>query len=193
MRRIHGEPAFFACATLLASWLTGGVLADAQELNVARGKSVFASGPTWPGQVPQHLTDGFFDNQPHPLAETATFGFYYEVDLEREYSLDRILVFNRIACCPERLSNYRVSVHADDSGTPGSARWSADVRADGSHSSGGQHDLLTAALDPNGTMAGRFIRITNLSSEAYNPQIAELEAYTVPFVGSDHPAMRGTT
>jgi hypothetical protein len=153
---------------------------QAQDVNIALGKPVSASGPVWSGQVPEHLTDGDYNDQTHPLASSGTLGFYYEVDLEEEYQLSRIILFNRIGCCPERLSNYRVSLFADGNGSLGERLWSADIRTDGSHSPDGGQDVLTSNLDPGGTFSGRFIRITNLSNQAYNPQIAELEVYQAP-------------
>jgi hypothetical protein len=152
----------------------------AQDVNIALGSPVTASGPTWAGQLPEHLNDGDYQNQTHPLASSGTLGFYYEVDLEEEHALSRVVLFNRSGCCPERLSNYQVSIHADQNGAVGEARWSADIRTDGSNSGDGGQDVLTAALDPGGSFAGRFLRITNLSDEPYNPQIAELEVYTAP-------------
>src|SRR5262245_5867802 len=73
----------------------------AQEINIALGMPVTASGPVWSGQLPEHLTDGNYQDQTHPLASSGTLGFYYEVDLEQERALSRIILFNRTGCCPE--------------------------------------------------------------------------------------------
>ena len=65
-------------ALAAARWLS------AQEVNIALGSAVTASGPVWSGQLPEHLTDGNYQDQTHPLASSGTLGFYYEVDLEQE-------------------------------------------------------------------------------------------------------------
>ncbi len=147
--------------------------------NVALGAPVAASGPTWGGQGPANVTDGNLGSQSHPLGEFGTLGFTYTVDLQGSFNLEEIVLWNRTGCCPDRLSNYRVSVHPDDgSGAPGAAVWSADIRTDGSNSGDGGSDSLTPELDPTGNFAGRFIVVENLSDAAYNPQIAELQAFT---------------
>ncbi len=151
-----------------------------EDVNLALGKEVFASAATWGGQIPEHLTDGILNNQSHPLASSGTIGFYYEVDLGQEYSLDRVILINRTGCCPDRLSNYRVSIFEDNNGQTGAVNWSADIRTDGSNSGDGGRDTLRANLDPDGTFKGRFIRVINRSNAAYNPQLAELEAYAAP-------------
>ena len=153
---------------------------SAQETNVALGRPVSASAATWSGQPPENLTDGNTGNQSHPLAQSGTIGFFYEIDLESSRNLGSIVLHNRSGCCPERLSNYNVSVYTDANGAPGTRNWSADIRTDGSDSGDGGSDSITPDLDPTGTLAGRFIRVTNLSGAAYNPQIAELEAFEAP-------------
>lgn len=153
---------------------------EAQDLNLALGKEVSASGEVWSGQIPEHLTDGDYTNQTHPVATTGTLGFTYEIDLELEQHLDRIVISNRLGCCPERLSNYRVELRADNNGAVGAVRWRADIRVDGSNSGDGGKDVLRANLDPTGTFEGRFLRIINISNAAYNPQMAEVEAYAAP-------------
>ncbi|MEZ5303389.1 MAG: chitobiase/beta-hexosaminidase C-terminal domain-containing protein [Verrucomicrobiales bacterium] len=148
-----------------------------QESNLALGKPVVASAATYAGQIPENLTDGQFNNQSHPLTATGTIGFYYRIDLGKDEALSRIIMYNRTGCCPERLSNYRVALLADNGGSPGAANWTADIRTDNSHSGDGGTDILTPDLDPSGEFRGRYIHIENLSNAAYNPQIAEVEAY----------------
>src|SRR5574341_2489661 len=108
MRACARTPPWPAVLAAVAVAAPLGLLA--QDVNIALGSPVAASGPTWSGQVPEHLTDGDYNNQTHPLASSGTLGFYYEVDLEQEYALSRIVLFNRTGCCPERLSNYEVSI-----------------------------------------------------------------------------------
>ena len=148
--------------------------------NAALGATVTSSAATWGGQGPENITDGNLATQSHPLADFGTLGFTYSIDLGQIYNLEEIVLFNRTdACCPERLSNYRVSVHIDDgNGLPGDVVWTADVRTDGSNSGNNGRDQLTADLDADGTMAGRHLTIENLSDAPYNPQIAEVQALT---------------
>ncbi|MDA7881462.1 chitobiase/beta-hexosaminidase C-terminal domain-containing protein [Akkermansiaceae bacterium] len=148
--------------------------------NIALGRQVSASAETWNGQVPANLTDGNLSNQSHPLASSGTLGFYYEIDLGSERNLGSVKLFNRSGCCPERLSNYRVEVRADAGGAAGAVNWSADIRTDGSNSGDSGTDLVEASLDPGNAMSGRYLRVVNLSNEAYNPQIAEVEAFEAP-------------
>lgn len=150
------------------------------QTNIALGRPVSASGQTWSGQVPANLTDGNEANQSHPLANSGTLGFYYEIDLGSTRNLGSIDLVNRSGCCPERLSNYRVEFRADNGGSAGSVNWSADIRTDGSNSGQGGRDVVSASLDPGNPMSGRYIRIVNLSNAAYNPQIAEVEAFEAP-------------
>lgn len=150
------------------------------QTNLALGRPVSASSATWGGQPPANLTDGNTGNQSHPLANSNTLGFYYEIDLGSTRILGSIDVVNRIACCPERLTNYRVEIRADNNGSAGPVNWGADIRTDGSNSGQGGTDTLSASLDPGKTMAGRYLRVINLSNAAYNPQIAEVAAFEAP-------------
>ena len=149
--------------------------------NAALGATVTTSGPTWPNQGAEKITDGDLTTQSHPQAELGTLGFTYSIDLGKEYQLEEILIHNRAdGCCPERLSNYRVSLHDDDgSGLPGALVWTADVRTDGSNSGSNGIDRLTPDLDADGVFKGRHIMVENLSDDPYSPQIAELEALTL--------------
>jgi hypothetical protein len=150
------------------------------QTNIALGRTVSASGATWPGQGPENLTDGNTANQSHPLDSSGTLGFYYEIDLGSEKNLGRIRLTNRTGCCPERLTNYRVEMRADAGGSAGAVNWSAVVRANGSNSGNGGIDTVLPSLDPGNPMSGRYIRVVNLSNQAYNPQIAEVEAFEAP-------------
>lgn len=166
------------------SFLFLGLLLGSDHLlaqtNIALGRPVSASDATWSGQLPSNLTDGNLSNQSHPLAASGTLGFYYEIDLGTTRNLGSLELVNRSGCCPERLSNYRVEIRADNGGSAGEVNWSADIRTDGSNSGNGGRDTITAALDPGKAMTGRYIRVVNLSNAAYNPQIAEIEAFEAP-------------
>ena len=162
--------------TLLAIAFCLPVLA---QTDVARGKPVKASAATWPGLPAPNLTDGNPNSVTHPLAESGTLEFSFEIDLLAGFNLSSIVVRNRVNCCPERLTNYRVSLHPHDliTGLAGPAVWSAVIRANGSNSGFSGLDVVTAALDPGGVFSGRYLRIENLSGAAYNPQIAEVQAF----------------
>lgn len=150
--------------------------------NAALGATVTTSGPTWSNQGPQNITDGNPGTQSHPLAGAgATLGFTYSIDLGKAYQLEEILIYNRTDnCCPERLSNYRVSLHDDDgNGLPGTLVWTAEVRIDGSNSGTSGIDSLTGDMDVDGVFTGQHIVVENLSNNEYNPQIAELQALTL--------------
>ena len=169
--------------TLLAPLLLGLLSLTAQAQNLAAGKAVTASGALYPGLPTSNLTDSIRSGTSvsHP-ATGATLGFFFQADLGADYPLSRVVLYNRDNCCPERLSNYRVTLYADSAGTPGAVRWQADIRTDGFNSGLGGNDTIygNASTNPAHQFRGRFIRITNLSGAAYNPQIAELEAYPEP-------------
>src|SRR6476620_2429290 len=93
------------------------------EPNLALGKPVIASGPIWTGFTAANLTDGNTATIAHPLNNSGTLGYYFEIDLGATYQLDRILIYNRgDGCCPERLSNYDVNLYADAGGESGALR-----------------------------------------------------------------------
>jgi hypothetical protein len=173
----------FRIATLLAILLIGQ--STFAQTNIALGRPVSASAATWSGQLPANLTDGNTANQSHPLASSNTIGFFYEIDLGSTRNLGSVELTNRSNCCPERLSNYRVEIRADNNGAAGDVTWSADIRTDGSNSGQGGIDTIPASLDPGKAMSGRYLRIVNLSNEAYNPQIAEVEAFEAPLPSID--------
>ena len=161
------------------SIIAAASMASAQS-NVAQGKPVTASAALWPGFPASNLTDGNPTTFAHPQAASGTLGFKFEIDLLNNFNLTSLRLTNRHDCCPERLSNYRVSLHGVDEGTgqAGPALWTANVRTNNTHSGMGGVDVLTAAADPAGTFSGRLIRIENISNQAYNPQVAEVQART---------------
>src|SRR5437660_12731835 len=146
--------------------------------DVARRKPLDSYGSTWTYLIRAALPDGVANTFGYPLASSGTLDYYFEVDLGGPYQLDRILLRNRAdGCCPERLTNYRVEIYADNGGEAGVLNWSATLRADGSNCGVAGVDTITRANNPAGTFAGRFVRIVNNSGAAYNPQIAEVEVY----------------
>ncbi len=152
--------------------------------NLAVGKNVTASGPLWPGFVPTRLTDGDRGTISHPAAPVPAFE--YVIDLGEETALGRIEIYNRNdGCCPDRLTNYRVTVHDDEEGSPGPPVWTAELRTDGTNSGVGGVDVVTPELDPFGDFAGRYITVAKIDDgqQNYWPQIAEVEVF--PSLGYD--------
>ena len=79
---------------------------------MALGRPVTASGALWPGLPASNLTDGNHlgtGTIAHPATGVATLGFYFQVDLAADLALNRIVLYNRSDCCPERLTNFSVS------------------------------------------------------------------------------------
>ncbi|MEW6158284.1 MAG: lamin tail domain-containing protein [Verrucomicrobiota bacterium] len=185
--RIHS----IAIILLMCGFTSAAPAQETPAPNLALNKPVDSSGPNWGSFVPDSLTDGDPNTFTHPLAAAGTLGFYYEVDLGRVHVLDRILLRNRAdGCCPERLTRFLVEVYDDQGGETGALNWTAQIRADGSNSGTSGIDIITSKEDPDGTFAGRFIRIVNNSSGAYNPQLAEIEVYggvgpTIRFFNAD--------
>src|SRR4051812_20819403 len=146
--------------------------------NLALNKPVISSDAVWTGFTPAALTDGDPNTICHPLANSGTLGYYFEVDLGATYQLDHILLRNRAdGCCPERLSNYRVEIYADGGDETGPLNWSAVIRADGSNSGASGVDIISTTNNPAGDFAGRYIRVVNNNGAAYSPQLAEIEVY----------------
>jgi hypothetical protein len=123
------------------------------------------------GQPASYIVDGHTGTLSHPNQD-AFAGFSFTTDVQGSYAFNSLEFVNRDACCPERLSNYRVEILDNSMIT----MWSGDIRTDGSNSGFGGIDTVTAA-NGLGTFEGRYIRVTNLSGQQYNPQIAELRAF----------------
>ncbi|MCA9245594.1 MAG: lamin tail domain-containing protein [Planctomycetales bacterium] len=178
------EPAFDDSAWQSVSLAVGfDTEVDAsQDENIALNAAVSPSDSTWGSFPASNITDGNRATFTHPLTPTETF--FYDIDLGQTATLDRIQIAGRgDGCCTDRLTNYRVSLFANDNGDPGALRWSTVVRGDGSNSGVGGVDVLTADLDPGGTFAGQWLRIEKLEGDGSNywPQIAEVEVF--PFLG----------
>src|SRR5580765_3038929 len=169
---------WMAVFTELLLCVSNAVGQNSPQPDLALGKLVTSSGATWGNLVPAAITDGDPNTFSHPLAASGTLNYYFEVDLGGSYQLDRMLLRNRAdGCCPERLTNYRIEIYADNAGDAGVLNWNATMRADGSYSGVAGVDTITRTNNSAGTFAGRFIRIVNNGGAAYNPQIAEVEVY----------------
>jgi hypothetical protein len=153
------------------------------QINRAVGAAVTASGPLYVGMTAASLVDGRHSTLAHGDATLAA-GFAYTINIGTKIALSRIRIWARQdGCCPERLSNYRVTVHPDNGGVPGDAVWSADVHTDGTNPGSfvGAYDDLTGDAAPGSPFEGQYIRITSLDDPvpSYALQISEVEAFGV--------------
>lgn len=154
-------------------------------LNVALGAAVTASSPIYPGFTADNLVNGDRGSRSDQVVHgdvSPDSGFHYDINLGAVATIERIKIIARQdGCCPERLSNYRVSVHKDVGGTIGDPVWSADMHTDGSNAGSGPGalDVLTSDLDPAGTFVGQWIRIESLDDPVpnYALQMNEVEVY----------------
>ena len=152
----------------------------AQEGNYCLNRPAISSAQVVPGYPLGNLTDGDRTTYTLPNASSGTTGFYYLIDLGQIRQLDRVVLWQRKDCCPERLRRYRVSLFADGGGTVGGLNWTGDLRMDGTYAAVGTFDTITAANGTGAAFAGRYLRIENRSGEGSNPQIAEVEAWPAP-------------
>ncbi len=154
--------------------ITEFLVSTDNTVNLALAAPVTSSAATWPGQPAFMINDGLTNTVSHPNQD-AFANFSYTTNLQGVYALTSLEMVNRDNCCPDRLSNYRVEI-LDSGAIP---VWSGDIRTDNSNSGIGGIDTITAA-NGTGTFAGQYIRVTNLSNQQYNPQIAELRAFGAP-------------
>jgi len=161
--------------------------------NVALGAAVRTSAPIYSGRSPSELVNGFRGTanivhgdatfQPYDPLEMS---YRYEINFGALVNLEQIKIIARQdGCCPERLSNYRVSIHEDEAGEIGTEIWAALMHTDLSNpgSGPGAKDVLTADFDPFGTFAGQWLRISSLDNPVppYALQMTEVEVYgTLP-------------
>lgn len=153
----------------------------AYDYNYARGAAAYSNQPIWGGWPVSNLTDGRYSSDSLVHGDSGLSpGFAYTINLGRIVEITNIVIWARQdGAEPNRLSNFRVSVHADDNGQVGAANWSADMRTDGvSAGSGpGIKDVLDAGLDAEGEFTGQWIRIASLDDPVpdYALQINEVQ------------------
>jgi hypothetical protein len=159
------------------------VIADvpASEINRAVGAVATANQKVYSGQSVGALVDGNRQSLVHGEANLQP-GFAFTINLGVEVDMTKIQIVPRQdGCCPERLSNYRVSVYKDAAGAPGTKVWSADLHTDLSNlgSDPGVFDILTSDLDPAGQFKGQWVVIESLDDPvpSYALQIGEVEVY----------------
>ena len=157
-------------------------------INYALGATATLNGQfTWPGFPESNIVDGDRGTLSHGGGtEDGAGGAAYNtpvswvVELDEAINFDHINVVNRgDGCCPDRLTNFRVSIHDDANGEIGSEVWGADLRTDMSDSGVGGVDVITADLDADGQFAGKWLQISLLDGapDNYHLQIAEVEAF----------------
>jgi hypothetical protein len=164
-------------AALLLPMMALAAVLRGDEVNLAQGRPVVASGPTTGS--PALVTDGDAATYTHPTS-AGVIGFYYQIDLGREYPLEQIHLYSQINANPNRLSKVRMSVYSDGGGVPGVERWKHVIRPGGENNPQGGVDILTAGLDPAGTFRGRYVRITNDGLTTNCPDVAEIEVFEAP-------------
>ncbi len=152
------------------------------DYNYARGSAAYNNQPLWPpgGWDISMLVDGDTNTVFHGNSGLKP-GFAYTINLGDVINLEKINIYPRQdGCCPERLSNIRISIHNDQGGTIGLKVWSADLFTDGSNpgAAAGTVVNLTSDLDPTGVFKGQWIQIEALSDPVpdYSLQMTELEA-----------------
>ena len=144
--------------------------------NLALGAPVTSTGSIYnPASYPaSNLTDGNPATLAHGnLGTTHNF----QIDLGSPVAINQINIFGRDACCPDRLSNYRVSVHQDNGGAIGEEVWSAELHTDGSNPGFGGMDTLRASMDEAGAFRGQWINLEKIDDGTSNYwlQVAEVE------------------
>ena len=139
------------------------------QVNIAYFKSFGASGTTG-SKPPAYLTDGNYNTSSSPSNSNENLGFYYELDLEKDFNIDQIIIYCNV------LFDYRIDIYKDNFGIRGSLVWSADIT---SHADN-RKDIIKSNLDTDGVFNGRFIRLTNLSAIIGTPSIFEFEVYEAP-------------
>ncbi len=178
---------------LAAIGYDGVAVASTNTVNVALGKLVVAAGETWAGLPKENLVDGNLATFTHNLNQEPAFS--YLIDLGATFALASLELFNRAdGCCPDRLSNFTVSILADAGPEPGPVVWSANIRTNGSNSGVGGRDVVLPTLDPTGLFTGRWIKVqARDNGTARYFQIAELRANAINWAGGASVTGDGAT
>ena len=134
----------------------------------ALGAAAYNNQPLWgPGGWDISLIVDGNRNQVIHGGEGNTDGFAYSINMGTEVKIEEIDIWPRQdGCCPDRLSNYRVSVHNDNNGQLGDEVWGADLHTDGSNSGSGRgvKETITGDQNPTGSFKGQWIRIMALDT-----------------------------
>lgn len=152
--------------------------ASAELVNVAREGVAYASGPLWEDAKPSDLLDG---DKSRPVHESGNppDPFYYTIDLGRSFAVKLFSFYPRQdGCCPERVRDFRVSLHQDKEGGIGAEVWGMDLMTGTEDSLVGAAGKRLDVVVPEGKV-GRWIRILAMDdpSPHYSLQLTEVEAY----------------
>lgn len=161
---------------ILLGWTAARVEA-AQTYNVALFGTPYSNRPLWGGGNIASLTDGNTINVFH-LDQTVEAGAAYTIDLGDNFDIADIKVYPRQdACCPERLTNFRVSIHNDDGGKPGPELWGKTLFDDGTNPGAERGGVVDIPVEP--AQRGRWIQILSLDDPppAYPLQMTEAEVF----------------
>jgi len=150
------------------------------DYNYARGQPASSNRPLWgPGNwTISAIVDGNHANTVHGDT-TPGAGFAYEINLGTEVAVEQINIYPRQdGCCPERLSDLKVSIHGNDNGLIGQQVWSADILTGGENAGSGP-EIVVNVLPSQGTGAakGNWLRILALLDPIpdYFLQMTEVE------------------
>lgn len=143
--------------------------------NLALGKNVRETS-TYPGSAPGSAvdgnTDGNYTNGSVSHTNEGT-GEFWQVDLGKVYDIERIKLYNRTDCCPERLNNFTILVTED-------GNWNTATAF-----AQGEPYSTNPIREFSGNSRGRWVRII-LNGKGYL-SLAEVEVF-----GPDTPAARST-
>jgi hypothetical protein len=153
------------------------------DYNYARGSAATTNQKLWVG-IPSWTPAIMVDGDPMTFVHGDTGlapGFAYFFNMGSEITLSNINIYPRQdACCPARLTNYRVSVLKDNNGAPGDMVYSIDLHTDQSSAGqAGDKDVIDPSIDPAFQgVKGQWIKIESLDDPIadYALQIAEVEA-----------------
>ena len=98
-----------AALLLLGSPIFGAELANIAPLGTA------TESTEYPGYPATNAIDGNYANFTHTNVPDATPT--WQVDLGKEYAIEKVILYNRTNCCPERLRDITVSILAADGTT----------------------------------------------------------------------------
>jgi hypothetical protein len=172
---------------VLTEFVVNDVVPPPAPFNHALGRVASTNGSLWHGYSPGTLVDGNRGSVIHgdgtggPTGIPPAAGFYYQIDLGTTVDVDHIDIWPRQdGCCPERLTNYRVSLHSDVGGAIGPEVWHADMRTDLSVPAAGPTppDVVSAGMGV-GIPVGNWLRVTSLQDPVpnYALQLGEIEVY----------------
>ena len=192
MLRFAGRGLVSWCCGLLLVLASGAASAqiidtETRPVNIALNGTANTNGELYSaGWSADMLIDGVLnvihgDGPGGVLGEPELPGFNYTIDLGATFALEQINILPRQDdCCPDRLRDFHVSVHADDGGMLGDEVWGLDLYPDEDSPGGLGFYIPLVATDAGGIFEGRYIQITTNQDpvDEYELQLAEVEVFT---------------